>query len=191
MTNPFNEPQLTQYVPVQAQTSSGLARPQLPWVWLALPIQMAVGLIVMTPLWIYIHLSLTVTYDGVLTLIGFTVMTVLAPWITVCAAALFGLPIRLIPALRRWWTSNGEVGLAGVVIGYGLVLAGSFSRHRETGVVDGVPYDVLSPDMGLLFAGWLVFGFFIVNTWIPLRWYGRRGQTNTAPSPRQRALRKP
>lgn len=129
--------------------------------------------------------------DGVLTLIGFTVMTVLAPWITVCAAALFGLPIRLIPALRRWWTSNGEVGLAGVVIGYGLVLAGSFSRHRETGVVDGVPYDVLSPDMGLLFAGWLVFGFFIVNTWIPLRWYGRRGQTNTAPSPRQRALRKP
>lgn len=172
----INRQHLPQRFPEQTRPQGERAGTRLPWVWRALPIQMLVGLIIMTPLWIYIYFSLNFIYDGVLTILGFAVMTVLIPWVTVCSAALIGLPIRLIPALKRWWVTNGEVGLAGVVIGYGLLAAGILSKHRETGVVDGVSYDVLSPDTGLLFAGWLVLGFFIVNAWFPVRWYRRRSQ---------------
>ncbi|MFJ6535812.1 hypothetical protein ACIQH5_06240 [Paenarthrobacter sp. NPDC091711] len=146
-----------------------------PWVWRALPIQIAIAFIVMPPLWVYIHLSLTITYDGILTLLGLSVTTVLAPSFTIFAAVVIGLPLRLVPKLQRWWTRNGEAGLLGVAIGYGFLVAGSLIKHRETGIADGIPYNAVLPDATMLYAGWLVLGFFITHSWLPLRWYRRSG----------------
>ena len=53
-------------------------------------------------------------YEDMLSVIGWLVWSVLAAIITTVVVLVLGLPIRLVPAARRWWRANGEFTLAGL-----------------------------------------------------------------------------
>jgi len=57
-------------------------------------------------------------YDGMLSLIGWTIGAVSIAVTSMVVALLVGLPLRLVPTLRSRWLANGELTIAGVVLGF-------------------------------------------------------------------------
>ncbi|EXJ50414.1 MAG: hypothetical protein BGN98_08970 [Microbacterium sp. 69-7] len=47
------------------------------------------------------------SYDGILSLIGWPILALIVAVVSIIAAMVLGLPIRLIPSLRSWWRSHG------------------------------------------------------------------------------------
>ncbi len=58
-------------------------------------------------------------YDGVTSFIGATIIAVVLSVVSMVAALLIGLPLRLVSALRARWLAHGEITVLGVVVGLG------------------------------------------------------------------------
>jgi hypothetical protein len=110
-------------------------------------------------------------YDGLLTFLAIGLACVVVPGLVLVSAFVFGLPLRLVPPLARWWARYGEISLAGIgVSAIAIVVAwligGSYLDNFEGQSF----YDYL-PDYSLLFAGLAGLAFFSVNARIPVgRW---------------------
>jgi len=59
------------------------------------------------------------------------------------------------------------------------MVAGIVKTQRQVGILDGVAYDGVTPDPGLLCVGWFLLAFLLVNAALPLRWR-RRTTPNSA-----------
>lgn len=102
---------------------------------------------------------------------------------------LLGLPIRLIGRVRRAWLGNGELTIAGVVLGTVLIVAayllGNWSDiHEQHGT-----YAVFTPSPLPLLVGWFVLAFSLSLLVWPARWLPRRARiwwTETQLTKRQR-----
>ena len=57
-------------------------------------------------------------YDGALSLIGWVISAVSIALMSMVVVLLVGLPLRLVPSLRSRWLANGELPVAGVVLGF-------------------------------------------------------------------------
>ncbi len=104
-----------------------------------------------------------VSYNGGLTLIGWPILAVIIAVISMIAAMLVGLPIRLIPTLRTWWRSHGIVTLIGVVLGLTaciiiLATAPIVLAHDEDGA-----YMARNPNWWVLLSAWSVFAISIAH----------------------------
>ncbi len=89
---------------------------------------------------------------------------------------ILGLPIRLIGPVRRAWLGNGEVTVAGVLLGVLLIVVayalGTWgSIHEQHGI-----YAVFTPSPWPLLIGWFVLAFSLSLLVWPARWLPRRAR---------------
>lgn len=101
--------------------------------------------------------------------LGVTIVVV-APLVSMAVMVLAGLPIRLIPNVRRWWIANGEISVAGIILGCLAVIASYVGGHQQEGDAEGRRYSAWIPDYPLLLAGWVAMSFFLTHVWFPPRW---------------------
>jgi hypothetical protein len=96
--------------------------------------------------------------------------------ITGLVVGLLGLPIRLIGSVRRAWLGNGEVTIAGVVLGVLLLvvayLLGTWSNVHQ----DHHAYAVFTPSPLPLLIGWFVLAYSLSLLVWPARWLPRRAR---------------
>ncbi|WP_223944243.1 hypothetical protein [Arthrobacter sp. StoSoilB20] len=132
--------------------------------------QLALAFAVLAPTWVSFQFSLMVGYDGLLSFIGLALSGLIIPPLAIVAAVVVGLPLRLIPAVNRWWSGNLRVYASLATITIGLMAAGFVMTVRQVGDLDGIAYDTVTPDPYLLCAGWLLAALLLVNASLPLRW---------------------
>jgi hypothetical protein len=89
---------------------------------------------------------------------------------------ILGLPVRLIGPVRRAWLGNGEVTVAGVVLGVLLIIVayalGSWGNiHQEHGT-----YALFTPSPLPLLIGWFVLALSLSLLVWPARWLPRRAR---------------
>lgn len=109
-------------------------------------------------------------YDGLLTVIGWLFWSAVFAVVTTGAVLVLGLPLRLVPQLRSWWSGNGEFTLLGALVG-ALLVAGSFlAGSPETVSVNGVDLPVFQPLWALLLGGWTLLAFSCAHVRWPRRW---------------------
>jgi hypothetical protein len=89
-----------------------------------------------------------------------------------------GLPIRLIGPLRRLWLGNGEVTLAGVLVGTLLILVSylPFGRWEQVSFQYGT-YPVFTPSPWPLLIGWFLLALSLSLLVWPARWLPPRART--------------
>ncbi|MEE6389887.1 MULTISPECIES: hypothetical protein [Microbacterium] len=58
-------------------------------------------------------------YDGVTSFIGASIIAVVLSVVSMVAALVIGLPLRLVSALRARWLAHGEITVLGVIVGLG------------------------------------------------------------------------
>jgi hypothetical protein len=137
------------------------------------------ALVVLLPLTLLLTAALVIVwpllfaYDSVLEWVASRVFDVvvvclvaLIVWLaTVVVAVIIGLPIRLVPPVRRWWIQHAYVAFIGLVTGGALlVFAWAFSTIEQH---EGYPQWV--PNPWLLLSGWLLFAFSLTHLWWPRR----------------------
>lgn len=97
--------------------------------------------------------------------------------ITGLVVGLLGLPIRLIGPVRRAWLGNGEVTIAGVMLGVLLLvvayLLGTWGNLHQ----DHRAYAVFTPSPLPLLSGWFVFAYSLSLLVWPARWLPRRARS--------------
>ena len=124
-------------------------------------------------------------FDDIMTWVvglGFTaaievVMALLLFGATGLLVGILGLPIRLVGPLRRAWLGNGELTIAGVVVGlFMIVVAYLFGSW---GSIDGTfnSYAFYSPSPWPLLIGWLLLAFSLSLLVWPARWMPRGART--------------
>lgn len=87
-------------------------------------------------------------YDGFLSLVGSAIVGATLAVPAMILAALLGLPLRIVPALRRWWMSTGSIvalalavaGLAGILLSY-ILGTEIFVTSDQAGVPEGYVRD--------------------------------------------------
>ncbi|MBT2498858.1 hypothetical protein J7E25_07095 [Agromyces sp. ISL-38] len=110
-------------------------------------------------------------YEDMLSMVGWAFWSVLAAVITTALMIIIGLSLRLLPVLRRWWRANGEVMLAGTLVGLGLiVVAFIMGTPRRVEEPFEQEFVVFEPNGWLLLTGWLVFAFTCSHLLWPRRW---------------------
>lgn len=97
--------------------------------------------------------------------------------VTGLVVGLLGLPIRLIRPVRRFWLGNGEVTIAGVVLGalllveaYLLGTWGNLHQGNRT-------FAVFNPSPLPLLVGWFVLAYSLSLLVWPARWLPRRARS--------------
>lgn len=87
-----------------------------------------------------------------------------------------GLPVRLIGPVRRAWLGNGEVTVAGVVLGALLIVVafalGSWGKVHD----EHAMYAVFTPSPVPLLMGWFVLALSLSLLVWPARWLPRRAR---------------
>lgn len=109
------------------------------------------------------------SYDGILSLIGWPILALIVAVVSIIAAMVLGLPVRLIPSLRSWWRSHGTVTLIGAVLGFMtcvvvLATAPIVLTHDESG-----DYLARNPDEWALLAAWSIFSISVAHFVWPTR----------------------
>lgn len=135
--------------------------------------QLALAFAMLAPSWGLIQMSLTVAYDGLPSMVGLALGSLMVPVLTILAVVVLGVPVRLIPWASRRWSGNGRLYVAIAVIGLGLMAAGSLVGVRQVGTENGIAYDTFTPEPSLLYSGWFLLAFLLVNASLPIRWTRR------------------
>ncbi|BCW60928.1 hypothetical protein StoSoilB20_42750 [Arthrobacter sp. StoSoilB20] len=129
----------------------------------------------------WIAAMLTPPMIGVDTILGVLLAVTHVPVFAIGLALLTGLPLRLNQRLSRWWMGNGRCYILLAAAATLLMISGYSRRIRQTGVIDGMPYDEVTPDMGLVAAGCFIITFLAVNASLPLRFKKRTDVGSMAP----------
>jgi hypothetical protein len=117
----------------------------------------------------------TVAASPELELFGAVIFLMFGPVFVMGAGIALGLPLRLNRRLSRWWLGNWQVYVLMAATGTGLLVSGFNIPERQVGVIDGIPFDVITHHPGLLTAGCFVLTFLAVNASLPLRRSRRSG----------------
>lgn len=104
-------------------------------------------------------------YDGVVTLIGWAIVGVSVAVPSMIVAMIVGLPLRLVPRLRARWLANGEITVAGVVVGF--VLCAIATPPASLGGESGGWSDAA---WWVLLASWALLAISVAHFVWPARW---------------------
>ena len=104
--------------------------------------------------------------------------------VTMVGTLVIGLPVRLIPPLRRLWLANGEVTIAGIVLGAALILVAYALGGWQRVPLEYGLHRVFVPSLWPLALGWAIFALSLMHVVWPARWLPRRvrgwwGETQT------------
>jgi hypothetical protein len=97
--------------------------------------------------------------------------------ITGLIIGVLGLPIRLIGPVRRAWLGNGEVTIAGVVLGGVLLVLAYLLGTWGDVAQDHGNYAVFTPSLFPLLVGWLLLAWSLSLLVWPARWLPRRARS--------------
>ena len=89
-------------------------------------------------------------------------------------ALLVGLPLRLVPSLRSRWLANGELTVAGVLLGFVAIEIVIATAPVSTILDELGPYEARDVNGWPLLIAWSLFAFSIAHFIWPLRWISRR-----------------
>lgn len=109
-------------------------------------------------------------YDGVVSLLVYGVTAVVIALVSMAGVFAAGLPIRLVAKLRHRWLANGELTVAGAVIGLSACwLLVAFAP--VTNVTDEFgSHHVREPIVWALVTAWALFAFSVAHFVWPRRW---------------------
>lgn len=172
--------------------------------WVLFVVHLALGALILGPLSALLFVQLTLVPSALLTDVDFTtpfdwaltaglelVGIVVLFAVTVTATLLIGLPVRLIPPMRRIWLANGEATVLGVILGVtGIAAAYLLGGWTQVSVGEAM-HDVFEPSPLPLLIGWAVLSVSVMHLVWPARWLPRRArawwtETYLAPNPRIR-----
>ena len=181
MTDQWDTPEVATRSPWQRRASR--------WApWVLFLVQLVITAVVVGILSVVLFAQLTFMpamifgeYDGITSVFGWGFTAVIEAVgmaflfvITGLIVGVLGLPVRLIGPLRRWWLGNGEVTIAGVMLGVIFIIVayafgswGSLEAEFNT-------YAFYDPQPHMLIAGWLMFAFSLSMLVWPARWMPRR-----------------
>lgn len=109
-------------------------------------------------------------YDGVVSLLVYGVTAVVIALVSMVGVFAAGLPIRLVTRLRRRWLENGELTMAGAVIGLSACwLLMAFAPVANVTDEFG-SHQVRAPIVWALVAAWVLFAFSVAHFVWPRRW---------------------
>lgn len=115
----------------------------------------------------------TTDYDTVLSMVGWPIAALVVAVPTMLIVLLVGLPLRLVPALRARWLRNGEITVAGVVIGL-IASIVVIAAARVIPVVDEIGVDEARDiNWWAELGSWFLFAFSVAHFVWPLRWVRR------------------
>jgi hypothetical protein len=117
-------------------------------------------------------------------------LAVLVFVITGTIVGVLGLPVRFVPAIRRFWLGNGEVTVFGGLLGGILLVIAYFPLGGWVELDSGAP--AYQPDPAAFLAGWILLAFCLSLFVWPARWLPARARawwTETQLTPPARAAR--
>lgn len=132
--------------------------------------QMAVAFVVLAMTGARITSTLLISPDSFRAILPGGLIVAAWTMVSMAAVVLIGLPIRLIPKVRRWWIENGEIGVSGIILGCVAIVASYIRGHAKEGTAHGMEHTAWIPDFPCLLAGWFAMSFFLTHVWFPLRW---------------------
>jgi hypothetical protein len=143
---------------------------------LPLALLLTAALVVVWPLLFAYDSLLEWVVSRVFDVVGIVFGALVVWLITVVVAVITGLPIRLVPPVRRWWIRHAYVAFIGLVTGGALlVFAWAFSTVEQ---YQGYPQWV--PNPWLLLVGWALFSFNLLHLWWPAGWRPRINRGSSA-----------
>lgn len=107
--------------------------------------------------------AMSTEYDGIVTIIAIVVVPLLVAVPSALIALVVGLPVRLIPAARRWWLAHGEVTAIGAATGFVVLFVGVW-------VITASGSQPSAPGLPILLVGWGIFCLSAINFVWPQRW---------------------
>lgn len=114
----------------------------------------------------------TTDYDTVLSMVGWPIAALVVAVPSMLIVLLAGLPLRLVPALRARWLRNGEITVAGVVIG--LIASIVVIAAAPMIPADQIDlYEARDINRWAQFGAWFLFAFSVAHFVWPLRWVRR------------------
>ena len=101
--------------------------------------------------------------------------------LTIVACIIVGLPIRLIPSLRNWWSRTPVIFFIGLAIGVVLLLLSLNANFTETKTVSigDVEKEKEIPNYSLALTGWFMTAFSLLHFYpmTILKWLKDKAQT--------------
>lgn len=154
---------------ISSETPAGAGPSEQPWGARA-ALQFFLGGAVLFFVALILVSASTSAYDGIVSLLGYGVTAVVIAVMSMVGSFAAGLPIRLVPMFRSRWLANGEVTIAGVVVGLSacfllMVFAPVTEVTDELGT-----YQVRVPIGWALIAAWALFAFSVAHFAWPRRW---------------------
>jgi hypothetical protein len=152
------------------------------YAWLALPIHAVIcgAFMLVDSAFIFGNV-----FDG----IGTVVEIFVVASATTIGVLLVGLPLRIIPPLRRFWIRHSVATLIAVAVSLAVVVlawfvGGAGMQHYPS--FEGQPaFDSYAPDWPLSIVGWFALAFTTAHAWWPSRQASSLGSTRNDPPPKK------
>ncbi|MDQ4213814.1 hypothetical protein [Microbacterium capsulatum] len=110
------------------------------------------------------------SYDGGTSAIGWAITAVTGALASMIVALAVGVPLRIVSTLTKWWLRNGEVTLAGALVGAAACWFVVATSPVETLVDNLGTYTTHLPNPWALGAAWALFTLSIAHFVWPARW---------------------
>jgi hypothetical protein len=93
------------------------------------------------------------------------IFAIILSTLTIIACIIIGLPIRLIPRVRNWWSQRPILPLLGLAIGVGLLLLSLNANLMETKkvIIGDIEKEKEIPNYPLALTGWLMTAFSLLH----------------------------
>jgi hypothetical protein len=129
--------------------------------------------------WLYYMLAmLMTTYDGILSMIFQPIMGAIFAGVAVLLCLLLGLPIRLVPPLRRVWRRVWWLPLFLGSVGFLLMVASWLPPLRQTVHDYTRDMEIQTFQPALALSGWLLSIFAALHFWFPVPGFFHKAQAH-------------
>ncbi len=106
------------------------------------------------------------------------IMAFVISLLIVIACAIIGLPIRLVPVIKRWWIRRPIIVFVGATIGVILLVLSYFPDFKENVniVIKNVNKTKQIPNQDMVLAGWFLTTFSLLHFYPEnmLRWISKK-----------------
>jgi hypothetical protein len=93
------------------------------------------------------------------------ILAIILSTFTIVACIIVGLPIRLLPKVKMWWSRRPVIPAIALTVGIILLILSlneNFTETRNT-VIDGIEKEKQIPNYKLAFTGWFMTAFALLH----------------------------
>ena len=110
-------------------------------------------------------------------LVFMPIMAFVISLLIVLVCGIIGLPIRLVPAINKWWNRRPLIVFVGAAIGVALLVLSYFPYFTETvDIVDDINKTKQIPNPGMGLVGWFLIPFTLLHFYpkFIMRWASKK-----------------